>query len=83
MPRSGISSTIASAMLLAAVASTNMSYAALATGDPGSAGTTNPSSVTTREAVTWPGSVTSNAIAASNTPEWTSWAGTKDRKSVV
>lgn len=81
MPRSGISSTVATAMLEAAVgtstvsAANAMNYAALAIGDPGSAGTSNPSSVTTRESVTWPGSPTSNAIAASNEPEWTSWAG--------
>ena len=52
-----------------------MTPLALAVGDPGSAGTSNPSSVTTRESVTW-GSVSSNAVAASNEPEWTSWAGT-------
>jgi hypothetical protein len=51
-------------------------YAALAIGPPGSAGTANPSSVTTREAVTWPGSATAGSIAATNEPEWTSWAGT-------
>ena len=81
MPRSGISSTVATAMLEAATGTSTvsaanvMTYAALAVGDPGSAGTSNPSSVTTRESVTW-GSVSSNAVAASNEPEWTSWAGT-------
>lgn len=82
MPRSGISAAVATAMLEAAVgtgtvsAANAMNYAALATGDPGSAGTSNPSSVTTRESVTWPGTPTSNAMTASNSPEWTSWAGT-------
>lgn len=51
------------------------SFVGLHTGDPGAAGTANASSVTTRPAATW------NAAAAgvkslSNTPSWTSWAGT-------
>jgi hypothetical protein len=50
-------------------------YIGLNTGPPGAAGTGNPSSVTTREAVTW-GSASSGEISASNEPEWTSWAGT-------
>jgi hypothetical protein len=49
-------------------------YISLATGAPGSAGTANPSSVTTREAVTW-GSASGGEIAASDEPEWTAWAG--------
>ena len=66
------------ALMLNAGTGTNMAFAGLATGDPGPAGTANPSSVTTREAVTWgsPGN-TSNVetIAASDEPEWSSWAG--------
>lgn len=50
-------------------------YISLAIGPPGSAGTANPSSVTTREAVTW-GSAAAGSIAASDEPEWTAWAGT-------
>jgi hypothetical protein len=50
-------------------------YVQLHTGDPGSAGTSNVSSVTTREAVTW-GSPSAGSISASNTPTWSSWAGT-------
>lgn len=50
-------------------------YISLATGPPGAAGTANPSSVTTREAVTW-GSASGGVIAASDEPEWTAWAGT-------
>jgi hypothetical protein len=53
----------------------NADYISLATGDPGSAGTSNPSSVTTREAVAW-GSASAGSIAASDEPEWISWAGT-------
>jgi len=50
-------------------------YVQLHTGAPGSAGTSNVSSVTTRESVTW-GSASAGSVAASNEPEWTSWAGT-------
>src|SRR5271154_4370037 len=50
-------------------------YISLATGPPGAAGTSNPSSVTTREAVTW-GAASGGVIAASDEPEWTAWAGT-------
>lgn len=39
-------------------------------GDPGSAGTTNPSAVTTRSAITW-SAAASGALAISNTPSWT------------
>jgi hypothetical protein len=50
-------------------------YIQLHTGTPGASGTSNVSSVTTREAVTW--SAASGAVlTASNTPTWTSWAGT-------
>ena len=50
-------------------------YVQLHTGDPGSAGTSNPSSVTTRESVSW-NSPSGGSIGASNQPEWTSWDGT-------
>jgi type IV secretory pathway TrbL component len=50
-------------------------YIGLNTGDPGANGTSNASSTTTREAVTW-GSASAGVISASNQPEWTSWAGT-------
>jgi hypothetical protein len=74
----GVSTTVADAMLGVSALSGSGGdciYAALAIGDPGSAGTTNPSSVTTRESVTW-GSPSAAAVAASNEPEWSSWAGT-------
>lgn len=67
------------ALMLNAGTGTNMAFIALAVGDPGSAGTANPSSVTTRMSVTWGSpSNTSNTetIAASNQPQWASWAGT-------
>ena len=73
----GISQANASSALTTWTASA--AYAGLAIGDPGSAGTANPSSVTAREAVTWGSpSNTSNveSISASDEPEWTSWAGT-------
>jgi hypothetical protein len=47
----------------------------LHTGNPGASGTSNLSSVTTRMAVTW-GTAAAGAIAESNTPTWSSWAGT-------
>lgn len=46
------------------------------TGDPGSAGTSNASSVTTRPAVTW-GTPSAGSVSANGTlPSWASWAGT-------
>lgn len=74
MTAPGLSTTNADLALTAAVG-TNAAYAQLHTGDPGSAGTSNVSSVTTREAVTW-ASASAGSIAASNSPAWTSWAGT-------
>ena len=47
----------------------------LHTGDPGSAGTTAPSSVTTRPAITF-AAASGGAIASNNVPSWASWAGT-------
>ena len=52
----------------------NWAYEQLHTGDPGSAGTSNVSTTTTREAVTW-GSPSAGSVSASDEPEWTSWAG--------
>ncbi len=49
-------------------------YAELHTGDPGSAGTSNLSSVTTRESLTW-GTASGGSVATTNTPSWTNWAG--------
>lgn len=70
----GLAVAVANAAL-STIIGTDANYISLALGDPGSAGTSNPSSVTTREAVTW-GSPSAGSVAASNQPEWTSWAGT-------
>ena len=70
----GLSTTVANAALNNIVG-TNAAYVQLHTGDPGSAGTSNVSSVTTRESVTW-GSASAGSVSASNEPEWTGWAGT-------
>ncbi len=70
----GLSTAVANAALNNIVG-TDANYVQLHTGAPGSAGTSNVSSVTTREAVSWAaasgGSVTSTGTA----PEWTNWAG--------
>lgn len=50
-------------------------FVKLHTGDPGSAGAANASSVTTRPEATYSAS-SSGAVALSNTPSWASWAGT-------
>ena len=50
-------------------------YAQLHTGGPGAAGTSNVSSTTARQAVTW-GAASAGSISESNTPTWSSWAGT-------
>ena len=47
----------------------------LHTGDPGSAGTANASSVTTRPTVSW-NAASAGSKSMSNTPSWASWAGT-------
>lgn len=47
----------------------------LHTGDPGSAGTSNASSVTTRPTVSW-NAASGGSKSMSNTPSWPSWAGT-------
>lgn len=70
----GLAVAVANAAL-STITGTDANYISLALGDPGSAGTSNPSSVTTREAVTW-GSPSAGSVAASDQPAWTSWAGT-------
>lgn len=47
----------------------------LHTGDPGSAGATAASSVTTRPTITW-SAASAGSKAISNTPSWATWAGT-------
>jgi hypothetical protein len=70
----GLSVTVANAAL-SSITGTNANDIQLHTGDPGSSGTANVSSTTTREAVTW-NSPSAGSISASNQPAWTSWAGT-------
>ena len=72
----GLSVTAADDMLTLLVSTDALgAYVQLHTADPGSAGTTAVSSVTTREAQTW-GSPSAGAVSASGTPTWSSWAGT-------
>ena len=79
MAGDGLSATLADDWLGmlggTAFSAPSATYVQLHTGDPGSAGTSNVSSVTTREAVTW-GTPSAGSIAESNTPTWSSWAGT-------
>jgi hypothetical protein len=71
----GLSTAVADAALTT-ITGTDAAWVQIHTGAPGSAGTSNVSSVTTRPAVTWAspsaGSVSSNGTA----PAWTNWAGT-------
>lgn len=66
---SALATTIAGDIVAAA------SDVQLHTGAPGAAGTSNVSSVTTREAQTW-GAASAGAVAATGTPAWSAWAGT-------
>lgn len=70
----GLSTTVANAALNNIIG-TNAAFVQLHTGAPGSAGTSNVSSVTTRPAQTW-GSASAGSVAASGTPTWSNWAGT-------
>ena len=49
-------------------------YVKLHTGDPGAAGASNLSSVTTRPAVTWT-AASGGSKASTGTPSWANWAG--------
>ena len=70
----GVTAAMADAMLTALVTSPNGTYVALHTGAPGSAGTANQSSVTTREAQAY-GSPSGGSVSATDTPTWSSWDG--------
>lgn len=50
-------------------------FVKLHTADPGASGATAASSVTTRPSATF-SAASAGAVAMSNTPSWTSWAGT-------
>lgn len=51
-------------------------YVKLHTGDPGSAGANNASSVTTRVVATWAAASGGSKSANGTLPSWASWAGT-------
>lgn len=51
-------------------------FVQLHTGDPGSAGTANVSSTTTRVAVNFAAAATGSQAANGTLPSWTTWAGT-------
>lgn len=70
----GVSTAVANSAL-GNMTGTDMNDVQLHTGDPGTAGTSNVSSVTTRQSLTW-GSASSASIAITNSPVWSSWAGT-------
>lgn len=70
----GLSTTVANAAL-SSIISANANDVQLHVGAPGSAGTANVSSVTTRQAVSW-GSPSAGSVSAANQPQWTAWAGT-------
>lgn len=63
-------------LALTAIVGTNAGFVQLHTGPPGSAGTSNVSSVTTRPATTGWGAAAAGSVAMSGTPTWSSWAGT-------
>ena len=70
----GLSTAVANSAL-GTITGTDAAYVQLHTGGPGSAGTSNVSSVTTRQATTGWGSASGGSISISGTPTWTSWGG--------
>lgn len=52
------------------------SFAKLHLGDPGAAGTSNASSVTTRVAMTWLAATGGSKSITTTLPAWATWAGT-------
>jgi hypothetical protein len=71
----GFATAMVNTLLTTLTTSPNCTYVQLHTGDPGSAGTANVSTVNTRQPVTW-GSPSGGSVSASNQPGWGSWAGT-------
>jgi len=53
-------------------------YAELHTADPGSAGTTSTSSVTTRVIFAWSAASAGSKSITTTLPAWTNWAGTNN-----
>lgn len=70
----GVSTARATSMCTTAVAA--WSNTQLHIGAPGSAGTSNVSSVTTRPATTWASASGASVSANGTLPKWASWAGT-------
>jgi hypothetical protein len=71
----GLSTTVANAALNNIVG-TNANNVQLHTGAPGSAGTSNVSSVTTRPAATWASASGGSVVTNGTAPAWSNWAGT-------
>lgn len=76
----GVSSTLANRWLdysrgAGAPTSITGAFVQLHTANPGTAGTTSVSSVTTRPSITF-GAAASGVITQNNTPSWATWAGT-------
>lgn len=71
----GLSATNAD-LALTAIVGSNAVDVQLHTGAPGASGTSNVSSVTTREATGGWGAASAGSVAASGTPTWSSWGGT-------
>ena len=51
-------------------------FVQLHTGEPGAAGTSNVSSVTTRPAITWSAASAGSKAIQATLPAWSNWAGT-------
>lgn len=71
----GVAVAMANSMLAVLTTSPASGFVQLHTGPPGPSGTSNVSSVTVRQALTW-GSPSAGIVTASSQPQWTNWAGT-------
>lgn len=72
----GLSPTAAGEMLT--TFKTNYTWVKLHVGAPGAAGTANPAGNTTRQQATWTASVTTQAMANTNTITWTGVSTSED-----
>lgn len=75
-------STANADLALNAIVGTNYGYVGYATGDPGSAGTSNPSGNTARYSQTW-GSASANSVGITNTPTGTDWPASETLEYIV
>jgi hypothetical protein len=71
----GIASAMVTTWLNSLTGTPASSFAQLHTGSPGAAGTSNVSSTTTREGVTW-NAPSAGAVTNATNPAWPAWAGT-------